>query len=108
MSIAREAVEFILSSGFSGCSGFAPAKQTAKAAPTPTGDTGCSGFTDDAYTHVPEEKAPISEKLHPYRFLLKNGEGGGMLRTPAPSLADADAELRRRYGDRLLFVIAHK
>ncbi len=47
MSIAREAIEFILSAGFSGRSGFAPTKEVRKDEPTTNTLLGSPGSTSD-------------------------------------------------------------
>ena len=39
-----------------------------------------------------------------YRFKLR--DGGGTYLTPAPTLEQAEAELRHKYGDSLLLVVA--
>ncbi len=43
-------------------------------------------------------------RLHPYRYRLKNGKGGGTYLTPAATLEKARAELLRRWPDELLAV----
>ncbi len=48
MSIAREAIEFILSAGFSGRSGFAPTKEVKKDEPTTNTLLGSPGSPSDA------------------------------------------------------------
>ena len=42
--------------------------------------------------------------LYRYRFKLR--DGGGTYLTPAPTLEQAEAELRHKYGDSLLLVVA--
>jgi hypothetical protein len=40
----------------------------------------------------------------PYRFALRNGEGGGVYLSAAPNVEAAREELRKLYGNRLLLV----
>jgi hypothetical protein len=44
-------------------------------------------------------------KRHAYRFVLHDGEGGGVVLTDEPSLDGARASLAERYGDRLALVV---
>ncbi len=48
------------------------------------------------------------QTLYVYRFRLRADKGGGAYLTPVPTLEQAEAELRRKYGDSLLLVVAER
>ncbi len=50
----------------------------------------------------------LNELNGPYAYRFKLRDGGGTYLTPAPTLEQAEAELRRKYGDSLLLVVAER
>ena len=93
MSIVAETIKFLLSDGHTGHTWQTLCEMREEAMPNSGARTGQTG--QDAV------------HLHPYRFLLRDGEGGGIYMTRAHTLDRATEELQRKYGTgRLALVTA--
>ncbi len=53
-----------------------------------------------------DELNELNELNGQYAYRFKLRDGGGTYLTPAPTLEQAEAELRRKYGESLLLVVA--
>ncbi len=90
MSIVAETIKFLLSAGQTGHTWQTPCEMREEAMPNSGARTGQTG--QDAV------------HLHPYRFLLRDGEGGGIYMTSTDALDKARKEIEGQYGHRLVVV----
>ncbi len=77
-------------------------------------DAPAGTMTPELKDHLREHKAELLRllsrpaeavmRLHPYRYRIKDGKGGGTYLTPAATLEEARAELLRRWPDEFLVV----
>ncbi len=92
MSTIENVMKFLLSDGHTGHTWQTPCEMREEAMPNSGARTGQTG-QDTVH-------------LHPYRFLLRDGEGGGIYMTSADALDKARKELEGQYGHRLVVVTA--